>query len=73
MNRLQQLDPPYPSYENTKGNFSKSIESETSSHQYFTDYVDTGNKTKDDISIQLLTDALKYEERAFAAFNNAKQ
>lgn len=73
LNKIKQLEPSNVSYENAVGNFSKSIEAEISSHQYFAEYIDSGNKTKDDISIQLLTDALKYEEKAFDAFKNVKQ
>ena len=40
------------------------------SYKHFRTFLITGNKTEDDISTQLLSNALKYEIKSFAAFNN---
>jgi hypothetical protein len=38
---------------------------------YFRNFLVTGNKSEDDISTQLLSNALKFEVESFAAFNNS--
>ena len=49
----------------------QSFQSELESYKHFRNLLATGNKGEDTKSTQLLSDALKYETQAFAAFNAA--
>jgi hypothetical protein len=50
--------------------YVKSLESEIASYMHFRNFLVTGNMIEDDTSTQLLSNALKYEIKSFAAFNN---
>jgi hypothetical protein len=49
----------------------QSFQSEIESYKHFRNLLATGNNAEDTKSTQLLSDALKYENQAFAAFNAA--
>jgi len=71
VNRAESLQPTTAIYLQAKDLYIKSIQSEMGSYKHFRTFLITGNKTEeDDISTQLLSNALKYEIRSFAAFNN---
>jgi hypothetical protein len=70
VNRAEALQPTTAKYLQAKDLYIKSIQSEMGSYKHFRNYLVTGNKTEDDISTQLLSNALKYEIKSFAAFNN---
>jgi hypothetical protein len=50
----------------------KSFQSEIESYKHFRNLLATGNSTEDSKATQLLSDALRYEDLAFAAFNSTK-
>jgi hypothetical protein len=68
--RAQALQPTTAKYLQAKDLYIKSLQSELESYKHFRTYLTTGNKFEDNISTQLLSNALKYEIRSFAAFNN---
>ena len=68
--RAQALQPTTVKYLQAKDLYVKSLQSEIGSYMHFRNFLATGNNTDDNISTQLLTDALKYEINSFAAFNN---
>ena len=68
--RAQALQPTTTKYLQAKDLYVKSLQSEIGSYMHFRSFLATGNNTEDDISTQLLTNALKYEINSFAAFNN---
>jgi hypothetical protein len=70
VNRAEALQPTTAKYLQAKDLYIKSIQSEMGSYKHFRNYLVTSNKTEDDISTQLLSNALKYETKSFAAFNN---
>ena len=70
VNRAESLQPTTAKYLQAKDLYIKSIQSEMGSYKHFRTFLITGNKTEDDISTQLLSNALKYEIKSFAAFNN---
>jgi hypothetical protein len=70
VNRAQALQPTTAKYLQAKDLYIKSIQSEIGSYVHFRNFLVTGNKTEDDISTQLLSNALKYEIKSFAAFDN---
>jgi len=70
VNRVQGLQPTTAKYLQAKSLYIKSIQSEIGSYVHFRNFLVTGNKTEDDISTQLLSNALKYEIKSFAAFDN---
>jgi hypothetical protein len=70
VNRADSLQPTTAKYLQAKDFYIKSIQSEIGSYKHFRTFLITGNKTEDDISTQLLSNALKYEIKSFAAFNN---
>ena len=70
VNRAESLQPTTAKYLQAKDLYIKSIQSEMGSYKHFRIFLITGNKTEDDISTQLLSNALKYEIKSFAAFNN---
>jgi hypothetical protein len=49
----------------------QSFQSEIESYKHFRNLLTTGNNAEDSKSTQLLSDALRYEAQAFAAFNAA--
>ena len=49
----------------------QSFQSEIESYKHFRNLLATGNNAEDTKSTQLLSDALRYETQAFAAFNVA--
>ena len=70
VNRVQALQPTTAKYLQAKSLYIKSIQSEIGSYVHFRNFLVTGNKTEGDISTQLLSNALKYEIKSFAAFDN---
>jgi hypothetical protein len=70
VNRVQALQPTTAKYLQAKSLYIKSIQSEIGSYVHFRNFLITGNKTEDDTSTQLLSNALKYEIKSFAAFDN---
>jgi hypothetical protein len=70
VNRAEALQPTTAKYLQPKDLYIKSLQSEIESYKHFRNFLVTGNKTEDDISTQLLSNALKYEIKSFAAFNN---
>ena len=70
VNRVQALQPTTAKYLQAKSLYIKSIQSEIGSYVHFRNFLVTGNKTEDDTSTQLLSNALKYEIKSFAAFDN---
>jgi hypothetical protein len=68
--RAQALQPTTEKYLQAKKLYIKSLQSEIGSYTYFRNFLVTGNKTEDNISTQLLSNALKYEINSFTAFNN---
>jgi hypothetical protein len=50
--------------------YLKSLESEFQSYIHFKDYLLTGNLMENETSVQLLSDALRYEAESFAAFKS---
>jgi hypothetical protein len=70
VNRAQALQPTTAKYLQAKDLYIKSLQSEIGSYTHFRSFLVTNNKTEDDTSTQLLSNALKYEIKSFAAFNN---
>jgi hypothetical protein len=70
VNRAEALQSTTAKYLQAKDLYIKSIQSEMGSYKHFRNYLVTGNKTEDDISTELLSNALRYEIKSFAAFNN---
>lgn len=70
VDRAQALQPTTTKYLEAKDLYVKSLQSEIGSYRHFRNFLVTGNNTEDNISTQLLTNALKYEINSFAAFNN---
>ena len=70
VNRAQALQPTTAKYLQAKDLYIKSLQSEIESYTHFRSFLVTSNKTEDDTSTQLLSNALKYEIKSFAAFNN---
>jgi hypothetical protein len=70
VNRAQALQPTTTKYLQAKSLYIESIQSEIGSYVHFRNFLVTGNKTEDDISTQLLSNALKFEVESFAAFDN---
>jgi hypothetical protein len=69
--RAQELLPPSEGYERALELFAKSVQSEIASHIHFRNFLATGNLKEDERSIQLFSDAFKYEKEAFDAFKAA--
>ena len=63
--------PPSDKYTKARDFTIQSFQSELESYKHFRNLLATGNKGEDTKSTQLLSDALKYETQAFAAFNAA--
>lgn len=70
VNRVQALQPTTAKYLQAKDLYLKSLQSEIGSYIYFRSFLITGQSTEDNTSTQLLSNALKYEIKSFAAFNN---
>jgi hypothetical protein len=70
--RVQELIPPSEGYGRALDLFAKSIQSEMASHIHFRNFLATGNLKEDERSIQLFSDAFKYEKEAFDAFKAAR-
>ena len=70
VNRVQALRSTTLEYLKAKDLYVKSLESEIASYMHFRNFLVTGNTIEDDTSTQLLSNALKYEIKSFAAFNN---
>jgi len=65
---FQELKPPSEGYKRALDLFAKSIQSEMASHIHFRNFLATSNLKEDERSIQLLSDAYKYEKESFDAF-----
>jgi hypothetical protein len=70
VDRAQDLKPTTAKYLQAKDLYIKSLQSEMGSYMHFRNFLVTGNNMEDNISTQLLTNALKYEINSFTAFNN---
>ena len=70
VNRAEALQPTTAKYLQTKELYIKSLKSEMESYKHFRTFLITGNKVQDNMSTQLLSNALRYEIKSFAAFNN---
>jgi hypothetical protein len=70
VNRAKSL-PASEKYTKARDFTIQSFQSETESYKHFRNLLATGNNAEDAKSTQLLSDALKYETQAFAAFNAA--
>ncbi|HEY6884148.1 MAG TPA: hypothetical protein VI278_08945 [Nitrososphaeraceae archaeon] len=70
VNRAGSLQPTTAKYLQAKDLYVKSLQSEIRSYIHFRNFLVTGNRTEDDTSTQLLSSALNYEIKSFAAFNN---
>ena len=70
VDRAQALQLTTAKYLEAKDLYIKSLQSEIGSYVHFRNFLVTGNKTEDDISTQLLSNALRFEVESFAAFNN---
>jgi hypothetical protein len=69
--RVQELIPPSEGYERALDLFAESIQSEMASHIHFRNFLATGDLKENERSIQLFSDAFKYEKEAFDAFKAA--
>jgi hypothetical protein len=64
------LQPTTAKYLQAKDLYIKSLQSEIGSYIHFRNFLVTGNRTEDDTSTELLSNALRFEVESFAAFNN---
>ncbi|MDQ4055824.1 MAG: hypothetical protein M3156_00230 [Thermoproteota archaeon] len=69
--KITGLKPPSAEYKRALDLFAKSIQSEMASHIHFQNFLATGDLKEDERSIQLFSDAFKYEKEAFDAFKAA--
>ncbi len=69
--KSEELKPPSAEYKRALDLFAKSIQSEMASHIHFKNFLTTGDLKEDERSIQLFSDAFKYEKEAFDAFKAA--
>jgi hypothetical protein len=69
--KITGLKPPSAEYKRALDLFVKSIQSEMASHTHFQNFLATGDPKEDERSIQLFSDAFKYEKEAFDAFKAA--
>jgi hypothetical protein len=69
--KSKELKPPSAGYKRALDLFAKSIQSEMASHIHFQNFLATGDLKEDERSIQLFSDAFKYEKEAFDAFKTA--
>jgi hypothetical protein len=70
VDRAKELQPT-EKYIKTRDFSIQSFQSEMESYRHFRNFLSTGDKSEDSKSTQLLSDALRYETYAFAAFNSA--
>ena len=70
VNRAASLQPTTSKYLQAKDLYIKSLQSEIGSYMHFRIFLVTGSRTEDDTSTQLLSNALNYEIKSFAAFDN---
>ena len=61
VDRAQALQSTTTKYLQAKDLYIKSLQSEIGSYMYFRNFLATGNRTEDNVSTQLLSNALKYE------------
>ena len=69
--KSEELKPPSSGYKRALDLFAKSIQSEMASHIHFQNFLATGDLKEEERSIQLFSDAFKYEKEAFDAFKAA--
>ena len=69
--KSEELKPPSSGYKRALDLFTKSIQSEMASHIHFQNFLATGDLKEEERSIQLFSDAFKYEKEAFDAFKAA--
>jgi hypothetical protein len=69
--RAKELKPPSEGYMRALDLFAQSIQSEMASHIHFRNFLATNNLKENERSIQLLSDAFKYENESFDAFKAA--
>jgi hypothetical protein len=69
--KITGLKPPSAEYKRALDLFAKSIQSEMASHIHFQNFLATGDLKEDERSIQLFSDAFRYEKEAFDAFKAA--
>ena len=69
--KSEELKPPSGGYKRALDLFVKSIQSEMASHTHFQNFLASGDLKEDERSIQLFSDAFKYEKEAFDAFKTA--
>jgi hypothetical protein len=69
--KSEELKPPSSGYKRALDLFAKSIQSEMASHIHFQNFLATGDLKEEERSIQLFSDAFKYEKGAFDAFKAA--
>ena len=69
--KSKELKPPSSGYKRALDLFAKSIQSEMASHIHFQNFLATGDLKEEERSIQLFSDAFKYEKEAFDAFKAA--
>ena len=69
--KSKELKPPSSGYKRALDLFAKSIQSEMASHIHFQNFLSTGDLKEEERSIQLFSDAFKYEKEAFDAFKAA--
>lgn len=69
--KITGLKPPSAEYKRALDLFAKSIQSEIASHIHFKNFLATGDLKEDERSIQLFSDAFRYEKEAFDAFKAA--
>lgn len=70
VDRAKELQPT-EKYIKTRDFSILSFQSEMESYRHFRNFLSTGDRSEDSKSTQLLSDALRYETYAFAAFNSA--
>jgi hypothetical protein len=69
--KSEELKAPSSGYKRALDLFAKSIQSEMASHIHFQNFLATGDLKEEERSIQLFSDAFKYEKEAFDAFKAA--
>ena len=69
--KSEELKPPSSGYKRALDLFAKSIQSEMASHIHFQNFLATGDLKEEERSIQLFSDAFKYQKEAFDAFKAA--
>jgi hypothetical protein len=62
---------PTEKYKTTQEYLVKSLDYERQSYEHFRNYLITGDPAEDEMSTELLSESLDYEDRSFAAFTEA--